>query len=364
MRDLDKFRGCLIGGAIGDALGYAVEFEPAASIFRQYGEGGIREYDLHAGRALISDDTQMALFTAAGLLSAATAAACRGGEPDYTDGIARSYQDWYRTQLGSYDPAAGEGASWLANVPELYSRRAPGSTCMSALSQGGRGTPEQPINHSKGCGGIMRVAPVGIYFADRGRPEAEVDRLGAAAAALTHGHELGYLPAAMLVHMLQRLTDAGDSLPDAVESALAAIPELYPGARHMQELTVLVRKAVQLSGEEKNDLDAIRQLGEGWVAEETLAIAVYCALKYPDNFEKAIIASVNHDGDSDSTGAVTGNLLGAVIGYDKLPQKFLEHLELRDVILEVAEDLCRDCQPGDLWLSRYLNATYRPPRET
>ncbi len=89
------------------------------------------------------------------------------------------------------------------------------------------------------------------------------------------------------------------------------------------------------------DYEAIAQIGEGWVAEETLAIAVYCCAKHFDNFEKALVASVNHGGDSDSTGAVTGNILGAAVGYDAIPTHFKNNLELHDVILHVADDLWR-----------------------
>lgn len=100
-----------------------------------------------------------------------------------------------------------------------------------------------------------------------------------------------------------------------------------------------MKKAVKLSEKNYSDLDAIHKLGEGWVAEETLAIAVYCALKYENNFEKAIVTSVNHNGDSDSTGAVTGNIIGAYLGMDAIPQKFLDNLEISNVISEIAEDL-------------------------
>ena len=90
-----------------------------------------------------------------------------------------------------------------------------------------------------------------------------------------------------------------------------------------------------------DELDAIRQLGEGWVAEETAAIAVYCALRYADDFERAIIASVNHSGDSDSTGAVTGNILGAYLGYSAIPEKFLDNLELADILTDFATRLSK-----------------------
>lgn len=366
MRDLNKFKGCLIGGAVGDALGYAVEFLPASSIFQKYGKNGIVEYELRHGVAEISDDTQMTLFTATGLLLGTTRGMTRGVMGDYAeDYIAHSYRDWYRTQTEQYPLPEEYHYSWLVNVPEMFHRRAPGNTCLSALKQGGNGSIEKPINNSKGCGGVMRVAPIGIYFADKGFPEEEIDAIGARAAALTHGHELGYIPAAMLVHILQHIMDCGESILEAVRNALHAIPKLYPKAKHMQELTDLIQKAIRLSEEQLDDLDAIQQLGEGWVAEETLAIAVYCALKYSNDFEKGVIAAVNHDGDSDSTGAVAGNILGTALGFDAIPKKYIDKLELKDVILEVAEDLHHDCQifeygpRDDLWESKYIEMTYR-----
>jgi len=133
MRDLSKFKGCLIGGAVGDALGYAVEFLPAGSIFKKYGENGITEYELRHGVAEISDDTQMTLFTATGLLVGTTRGMTRGIMGDYAECyIAYSYRDWYRTQTEKYPLPEEYHYSWLVNVPEMFSRRAPGNTCLSA----------------------------------------------------------------------------------------------------------------------------------------------------------------------------------------------------------------------------------------
>ena len=80
-------------------------------------------------------------------------------------------------------------------------------------------------------------------------------------------------------------------------------------------------------------------LGGGWTGEEALAISVYCSLVYPDNFEKAVILAVNHGGDSDSTGAITGNILGLYLGEEAIPAGWLEKLELKEVIRKMAEDL-------------------------
>ena len=368
MRNLDKFRGCLLAGAAGDALGYEVEFMSEREIFSRFGEAGIKEYCLHNGAAQISDDTQMTLFTAAGLLTGATREMTRGAMDGYTDGIRRSYKDWYRTQTERYPLSEGRRSSWLVNVPELFSRRAPGNTCMSALSRYQKGTTARPINHSKGCGGVMRAAPIGLYFCDKRLTIEESDRIGAEAAAITHGHDLGWLPAAALVHIVRRLAENEDvSVLSVVRDAMDALPRLYPGSDYLADMLSLLQKAVELSREDCVDLDAIHILGKGWVAEETLAIAVYCALKYPDDIERALIASVNHGGDSDSTGAVTGNILGAALGESAIPTKFLERLELGEVISEVADDLFNDCgstEKGEhhdaIWEAKYIAGDYHP----
>ena len=366
MRELNRFKGCLIGGAAGDALGYPVEFMSAASIFHRYGKSGITEYELRHGAAEISDDTQMTLFTATGLLLGTTRGMTRGIMGPYEGYIGSSYQDWYRTQTESYPLPEEYHYSWLVNVPALFSRRAPGNTCLSALAAGGNGTMERPLNHSKGCGGVMRAAPIGLYFNDRYRSQEEIDLIGAKAAVLTHGHELGYLPAAMLAHIISRVAGRGDTVAAAVQDAITAMPAVFPQAKHMDELLSLMGTAVRLTGEGGDDLAAIRQLGEGWYGDEALAIAVYCAVKYADDFEKGVAAAVNHDGDSDSTGSIAGNILGAALGYDAIPRKYLDNLELRDVIEEVAEDLWRDCQVDDddlcdpVWESKYISMTYRP----
>ena len=145
---------------------------------------------------------------------------------------------------------------------------------------------------------------------------------------------------------------------------------MFAPAEHHSEFIGIMEKAIKLSKEDIDDLDAIRELGEGWVAEETLAIAVYCALKYEKDFDKALIAAVNHSGDSDSTGAVTGNILGAYLGMSAIPQKYLDNLELKDVILEIADDLFNDCKISEygsyhdeIWEQKYIDKTYTPKKK-
>jgi len=368
MKDLSKFKGCLLGGAVGDALGYTIEFMREPDIFKAFGDEGITRYRQTHGKARISDDTQMTLFTANGLLFGQTRGMMRGIGGVHRDYIRMAYLDWLdtQTQIYPYEPDRFR-ISWLANFEEFYHRRAPGTTCMSALEKGGYGTIQKPINNSKGCGGVMRVAPIGLYLCDNKdwTPE-EIDILGAEAAAITHGHELGYIPAAALVHIIYAIASGKHTnLASAIAEAVDAMPALFPDAKEMPRFASLMQQAIELSQKNEDDLTAIHALGRGWVAEETLAIAIYCALKYADNFEKAIITSVNHDGDSDSTGAVTGNILGTYLSVDAIPDYYLKDLELRDIIEEVAEDLYNDCKMeeyGDyydpVWDSKYIRIDY------
>ena len=367
MRDQDKFRGCLIGGAAGDALGYAVEFMREGQIFSKYGKQGITSYELQGGKALISDDTQMTLFTATGLLLGTTRGMMRGIMGDYAGYIHSSYTDWLKTQEKSYPLPEEFHYSWLVNVPEMFSRRAPGNTCLSALHAERYGTLERPVNGNKGCGGVMRVAPIGLYFNDRNMGLKEIVRIGAEAAAITHGHILGWMPAAALVQIIHEISQNGDPVYDAVMKTLYTQEEMWPESEEKEAFLDLMRRTVDLASADKNDLEEIHKLGEGWVGEEALAIAVYCALKYGDDFDKALIASVNHNGDSDSTGAITGNILGARLGLSGIPEKYVRDLELKDLILEIADDLWHDCRINEYdyehrdfnWIQKYIEMTYR-----
>lgn len=324
MRLSDRFRGCLVGGAAGDALGYAVEFLTEEQIFRQYGSGGITSYTLRDGLALVSDDTQMTLFTAEGLLNAE-----KGGE---AEAIRRACLAWLKTQQQSF-PEAGAGG--LAALPALYSCRAPGMTCLSALQAGANGTPEAPINNSKGCGGVMRMAPVGLFYAD----EKKAALLAARAAAQTHGHPLGWLSAAAFGCMVSHLVHREVDMKGAVQAAIRCLHALWPDREMTDELCGLLSRAVKSAQALGDDRTAIHALGAGWVGDEALAIAVYCAVKYEQDFHRALVAAVNHDGDSDSTGAICGNLLGARLGLSGIPETWLHGLELKDVLLQTADAL-------------------------
>ena len=338
----DKCRGSLIGGAIGDALGYAVEFSSLNEIRKKYGETGIADYALNSdGVAEFSDDTQMSLFTAEGLLSGI--AAGKTFEEDILSFITIAYKHWYYTQCR---PALKMSRSWLTHVKALWSLRAPGATCMTALQTLSLPKGAPVINNSKGCGGVMRVAPIGIFSAAHPRllDLEHAGYLAGHAADITHKHPLSTY-SSMALAMIVADCIAHDSIDREkfrfiVMNRIFRLLGLYfTEDSHLSELQALIQKALELAISDCSDTDVISLLGEGWVAEETLAIAVFSVMRYIDDFAKCICCAVNHDGDSDSTGAVAGNIIGAILGYKDIPQKYLYSLELHDVILSVADDL-------------------------
>lgn len=341
---IDKIRGSLIGGAIGDALGYPVEFISYGEIQNAYGENGITRFDLspfwienseHTGKALVSDDTQMTLFTANGLLNAE-----KKGIP-FIDGLERAYLEWLYTQTGQ--PTEWTHECWITSITELHARRAPGNTCITSLT--GISCHNSPINNSKGCGGVMRIAPIPLYAATNGSMSiTDSDKLAGEAAKITHHHPLGYIPAALLAHIIYRLLQDSNpsrkSFENYIIEGLEQIKDLYAVSKtSLRKMDELVRLALTLSVNDLDDFTNIDHVGGGWVAEETLAIALYCTHRYYYSFEKAIIASVNHGGDSDSTGAVTGNIIGAIVGYNMIPQFYKDNLEFHDVILKISDEI-------------------------
>ena len=324
-----RIRGCLLGGAVGDALGAPVEFLSLAEIRAAFGPQGIREFAPAYGRlGAITDDTQMTLFTAEGVIRAAVRFDAKGiCHPPGV--IHRALLRWLLTQgerNGSLDePADG----WLIQQRDLLARRAPGNTCLSALRTTPLGEPAQ--NDSKGCGAIMRIAPIGLVT-----PAERVYALAAESAQSTHGHRESTLSSGFFALVVSELV-RGAGLDAAIDAGVAVLkrqaePDVVLGA------IARARALAASSGALTPEL--LETLGGGWVAEEALAIALCCALGAA-SFEDGLRLAANHSGDSDSTASLTGQLLGTLHGDSAIPPPWLDQLELRDVIEQVARDLSR-----------------------
>lgn len=348
----NKINGCLIGGAIGDALGYPIEFAKGIK------DKQVTIYKDNVG--IISDDTQMTLFTANALLWRDTRLALKGTTIPIEDALYNAYLDWLDTQINTQSLI---GNSWIKHLPELKVMRAPGNTCMSMLRSNTMGTLTKPINDSKGCGGVMRVAPIGLYT----RFSEVAGEYAAKAAAITHGHVYSSMSAFVLASMINIIVNTGSTILDSINLALTQMQSFFKKnklckTKISQKFIGIINKAIDLSKKDINDIQAIHLLGEGWVAEEALAIAIYSCLKYPNDFVSAVVCAINHDGDSDSTGAIAGNIIGAYLGFDKIPSYYVDNLQLKELILEIAQDLSvripvSEYSPDNdqYWLDKYVN---------
>ncbi len=117
------------------------------------------------------------------------------------------------------------------------------------------------------------------------------------------------------------------------------IKRIFMGSLEVKVFDDLLQQAILASEKDFDDMEIISRLGEGWVAEETLAIALYCSLKYSNDLKKALRVAVLHDGDSDSTGSVTGQILGTLLGAKKLPQEEIKRLDLLEPLMKMIERL-------------------------
>lgn len=317
---LDKYLGCMFGLAVGDALGAPVEFMRLSEIRRKYGPAGVRNFQAWGGfpPGSYTDDTQMSLATAAGCI--------RAHQRFISQGLCHPASVvYYRYQ------------EWLATQQDASQQRAPGNSCLSALCSGKMGTIDEPINNSKGCGGAMRTAPAGLTF-----EPGPAFRNGVEFAALTHGHPSGHLTGGVIAEMIALILQ-GATLRDAVRSSLKPLLD-HAGHEETLERT---RQACELVDGSMGVDDAIRCLGEGWVGEEALAISVYCSLKFPTSFEDAVVAAVNHSGDSDSTGSITGAIMGTLLGIEGIPDHWVRDVENRNQIEKIANDLYSACHLGE-----------------
>lgn len=352
---LDRALGCLLGGAVGDGFGYAVEFDSLDTIRQRFGADGIREPVFNNGQLHVSDDTQMTLFTLEGLTRAAT----ETDENRLIESLRRAYVDWLDTQGNSPKGATIHGT--LAKRQAMRHARAPGNTCLSALKAGGQGTPERPINDSKGCGAVMRVAPLG-WVTPGGR--GVIFERAARAGALTHGHPDGWAGAGMLATLIGELF-YGKGLRLALQDAkcITAGQVLRP-----QGLRANLLQAVQQAETSAKRLRhapdrAITAIGQGWVGDEALAIALYAVLT-SDSFEEAIRRAANHSGDSDSTASIAGQIWGAWKGIDSLPMAWVRRLDVLPECLHGVSELAKQGHAAAMTSAMRRNKLLEPRVKT
>ncbi|RWR05437.1 ADP-ribosylglycohydrolase family protein [Paenirhodobacter populi] len=314
-------RASLFGGAIGDALGAEIEFWSLRRIRTHFPNGVDRILPHHGVPAAITDDTQMTLFTAEGLIRAVVRDEMKGiCHPPSV--VHHALMRWLETQ-GEHGQIRGvDLETGLVTDPRLRHRRAPGNTCLSALLAS-RQFGDLARNDSKGCGTIMRVAPVGLM----GTRDGAVHGLADETSHLTHGHRTGRDAARAFACLLALMTEDW-----SLENLLPSME-----AFELDDATMRAIHAARTAPPDGRP-ETVESLGGGWVAEEALAIALYAA-RVAESFEHGLRIAVTHSGDSDSTGAIAGNLLGLIFPDEVMSHDWRRQVECADLIDRIATDL-------------------------
>ena len=337
------YRGCLLGLAAGDAMGYTVDNRSWEEIQRDYGPNGLLGYDLVNGYADVTSYTQLAAFTCNGLLFGLTRGQMLGKMAPFIKYIGLSSREWMLSQRPWNQPV--RTYCWLLGREEICRRHCMDTRMLDTLSRQRLGTLEAPVNGSDSPTSLTSAIAVGLFFHSDRMDQKEIDRLGAEAVALTKGNPLAFLPGAMLAHIISVLIrNPGMPLKTVVgESVLAVKQQFGSQYRQVGELVNLVNRAVaHANARNLMAVDVMEQL-RCQTGAQVLAGAIYACLISDGDFDRAMIAAVNHSGRSAAVGAVAGAILGLVLGREALPEFYIECLEPAELLQELADDMYSGC---------------------
>ena len=328
MDDLKSaYRGCLLGLAVGDALGNPADKLTLAQIREDFGPGGLMGYAGDCGR--VTSHTQLCAFTANGLLLGQTRGQVSGKMAPFVRYMALSQREWAKAQR----PYATLERTycWVYWVDEFRRRACADPRMIEMLFADHMGSPDEPINRLDGCGSLTSAVAVGLFG-------TAVARLGAEAVALTYGHSTAFLSGAIVAEVVHRVVRYREkSLREIFEEALTEVEntfsDRFPKAR---TVAAAVRYAMDLGPGNLEQLVC-------QTAPQVLAGAAYTLMQCGDDFDAAMVAAVNHSGRSSAVAALVGAILGAKLGCREIPEFYLETLEAADDLRILADDLCHGC---------------------
>lgn len=362
----DAYRGCLLGLAIGDAMGYPVDTKTWKQIQEDYGPYGLMGYDLRNGYAEVSSHTQLAVFSCNGLLLGLTRGQVYGKMAPLVRYVGVAQQEWAIGQRRYDQP--GRNRCWVFRISEMRHRHCTDTRMVETLNRDKPGSLEEPVNRYDTPASLASAVSAGI-FAETGKLGLkEADRLGAECVALTHGHPLAFLPGAMIAHVIIDCLRHGDiPLKAIVKKSLRALQEQFVREfpREISQITALVEQAVSLADERLTQPATAMERLKCDTGAEVLAGALYAALLCEDDFDNAMIVAANHSGRSAAVCCLTGAILGAKLGEEALPEFYMDGLYIADILRELADDLLQGCPmvrgsllfDGD-WESKYLHGEY------
>lgn len=346
-------RGALLGFAIGDAMGYAVDDKRWAEIVETYGPNGLLGYDVVNESAEVTSFTQVAAYVTNGMLVALD----RGKGEAYLRFGTAALRQWAKRQHFPRDP--DPTALWVAKMPQLRRRRCKDARLLDALRMDPLGTLEKPLNRANSCGVLSTAVALGAFYEpERMTPEQLMD-LTADLAALTHGGREAIFASVFLAYTLAALRQVPDRpLSQQFERSVDVLQARYGDKYPVRLVAEPVREAIRLA-EGRQDPRTVMENFECSTAAQALAGAVYASIRYEDDFDGAMICAVNHSGASCAVAAVTGAILGIRMGADTLPEFYLESLDCAAILTELADDMTRGTVTVSLfdtdWDQKYVH---------
>lgn len=331
------YRGCLLGMAVGDAMGFPVDYKSWEEICENYGPNGLLGYDLLNGCAEVTSYTQVAAYGANGLLLSLS----RGKQANYVRYIAEAMRIWAKKQHFPRDPE--KNLFWVSQIPQLRTRQCRDPRMLDALRFDRLGTPEKPVNNADSPGALTLGAVVGMFYNPNRLTPTQIGSLSAQAVALTHGDPGAFLSAAVLAYIIAGMIQQPDhDLKEHFLQAIETVDRLFRDT--FPQATVLSnRLKLAISLVDNPDISPRQRMEQLYCqsAGECLAGALYACLASKEDFDEAMIIAVNHSGRSCAVGAVVGAILGTKLQEDALPEFYLESLESANVLRTLADDLAK-----------------------
>ncbi len=345
-------RGCLLGLAVGDAMGYAVDELSWEEIQQDYGPQGLLGYDSVNGRAVASSYTQVAAFIANGLLLAIT----RGKHDQAARFGAVALKEWARRQNLPGDPE--KSYCWVSKMPVMRQRRCKDLRMLDALRLE-LGTPEKPANRHTTPGALTGAMMVGLAYDEKYMQPRQVGILGAQMVALTNGSHLSYLSGCVLANAVAGIIQEPQApLHTHFVQAVEAMELQFARLPQAKEVGACFKNAIGLALDHSVDPRQAMEDFQCRESHECAAAAMYACLVCPEDFDGAMILAINHSGRSGAVGAIAGGLLGAKLGADALPEFYLESLECGEILETLACDLASGSPMSGLfnddWDHKYI----------
>ena len=353
---LNAYRGCLLGLAVGDAMGMPVDDMTWGQIQESYGPHGLLGYDLRSDFAEITSYTQVAAYICNALLLSVS----RGKGSQYLDFVKLGLKEWTRSQQFARDP---EGSyCWVAKLPAFRRRYCRDARMLDTLRLAAMGFPEKGPNKYNTPGSLTAAVAVGMFYNPERLTPPQIGDLAVRIVGLTHGDPCAFLSAAVLAYAITGiLMEPELSLEEQFTAAIAAVDHQF---RSKYSETYTVTATLSAAVERAKAAEPMGQVMESlqcYSAMNCLAGAIYAAIANSEDFDTAMITAVNHSGYSSAVAGITGAILGAKMGHNALPDFYLESLEPVKELCQLADDMLSGTPDkgifDDDWDQKYVQGT-------